>query len=58
MAYIDTESTFRPERIRSIAERFNLDFEQVLENIVVSRAYTTEMMGSLLVQLCALMLED
>ena len=25
MAYIDTEGTFRPDRIRPIAERFNLD---------------------------------
>ena len=26
-AYIDTEGTFRPERIKAIAERFNLDPE-------------------------------
>lgn len=58
MAYIDTESTFRPDRIGPIAERFNLDPEAVLENIIVSRAYTSEMMGQLLVQLAALMLEE
>lgn len=45
MAYIDTESTFRPDRLRAIAERFNLDIDQVLENIIVSRAYTSEMMS-------------
>ncbi len=45
MAYIDTESTFRPDRLRGIAERFNLDIDQVLENIIVSRAYTSEMMS-------------
>lgn len=45
VAYIDTESTFRPDRIKPIAERFGLDYESVLENIVVSRAYTTEMMN-------------
>lgn len=26
-AYIDTEGTFRPERIKTIAERYNLDPE-------------------------------
>lgn len=58
VAYIDTESTFRPDRIGPIAERYNLDPEAVLENIIVSRAYTSEMMGQLLVQLAALMLEE
>lgn len=33
MAYIDTEGTFRPERIRPIAERFNLDADAVLDNV-------------------------
>lgn len=32
-AYIDTEGTFRPERIRSIAQRFNLDADAVLDNV-------------------------
>ena len=27
VAYIDTESTFRPDRIKPIAERFGLDYE-------------------------------
>lgn len=27
------ENTFRPERIRPIAERFNLDPEPVLDNV-------------------------
>ena len=31
--YIDTEGTFRPERIRPIAERFDLDPNAVLENV-------------------------
>lgn len=33
VAFIDTEGTFRPERIRPIAARFNLDVEAVLENV-------------------------
>ena len=33
VAYIDTEGTFRPERIRPIALRFGLDADAVLENV-------------------------
>lgn len=40
--YIDTENTFRPERIRSIAKRFSLEPDQVLDNILVGRAFTVE----------------
>lgn len=41
-AFIDTEGTFRPDRIRSIAERFNFDADQVLENIIYARAQNSE----------------
>ena len=37
VAFIDTEGTFRPERIRPIAQRFNLDIDAVLENVRGSR---------------------
>ena len=40
--YIDTEGTFRPERIVPIAERYGLDTEQDLDNIVYARAHTTD----------------
>jgi len=40
--YIDTEGTFRPERIVQISKRFNLDTEQVLENIVYARAFNSD----------------
>ena len=33
VAYIDTEGTFRPERIRPIAARFGLDADAVLDNV-------------------------
>jgi RecA/RadA recombinase len=49
VAYIDTEGTFRPERIQAIAERFGLDPESVLENIAVARAYTYEHLSQLLI---------
>ena len=40
--YIDTEGNFRPERIKSIATRFSLEPEGVLENIIVARCMTHE----------------
>ena len=39
VAYIDTEGTFRPERIRPIAERFGLDPTAVLENVGSPRCH-------------------
>lgn len=42
VAYIDTEGTFRPERITQIAERFGVDPEQALENISYARALNSE----------------
>jgi len=40
--YIDTEGTFRPERIVQIAKRFGLDPKEALRNILYSRVYTTD----------------
>lgn len=37
--WIDTEGTFRPERIVSIAKRFGLDPGDCLDNIAYARAY-------------------
>lgn len=34
VAYIDTEGTFRPDRIRAIAERFGVNGDMALENIL------------------------
>lgn len=42
VAWIDTEGTFRPERIREIAETRGLDANAVLENIAVCRAYNSD----------------
>lgn len=39
--YIDTENTFRPERIEQIAEARGLDPKEVLRNIYVSRAFNS-----------------
>ena len=51
--YIDTENTFRPDRLRPIADRFNLDQEAVLDNVLYSRAYTSEQQMELLDFVCA-----
>ncbi|KAK7122775.1 hypothetical protein R3I94_019774 [Phoxinus phoxinus] len=40
--YIDSENTFRPERLKDIADRFNVDHEAVLDNVLYARAYTSE----------------
>jgi DNA repair protein RadA len=39
--YIDSENTFRPERIVSIAKANGMDPEKVLNNIIVARAYNS-----------------
>ena len=39
--YIDSENTFRPERIVSIANANGMDPEKVLDNIIVARAYNS-----------------
>ncbi len=38
---IDTENTFRPERIKDMAEGVGLDFTEVLKNVHVARAYNS-----------------
>jgi DNA repair protein RadA len=39
--YIDTESTFRPERIVSISKARGFDSQKMLENIIVAKAYNS-----------------
>ncbi len=40
--FIDTEQTFRPERIKQMATGAGLDPDKVLENIFVARAYNSD----------------
>ncbi|XP_069359077.1 meiotic recombination protein DMC1/LIM15 homolog isoform X2 [Maniola hyperantus] len=40
--FLDTEHTFRPDRLRPIADRFNLQQNAVLDNVLYARAYTSE----------------
>ncbi len=39
--FIDTENTFRPERIVQMAEALELNSDEILENIHVARAYNS-----------------
>jgi DNA repair protein RadA len=40
--FIDTEQTFRPERIKQMAVGLELDSEKVMESIFVARAYNSD----------------
>lgn len=40
--YVDAEGTFRPERIINMSEALDLDYNEVLKNIVVGRAYNSD----------------
>ena len=40
--FIDTESTFRPERITQLAEAKGLDPKKVLKNIFIAKAYNSD----------------
>jgi len=40
--YIDTEGTFRPERIIQMSEDKDLDYGEILNNITVGRAYNSD----------------
>lgn len=55
--YIDTEGTFRPERLQTIAVRYGLDPEDVLDNVSYARAFNSDHQTQLLVQAAAMMSE-
>ena len=40
--FVDTEGTFRPERIIQIAENLDIDPQKALKNIYVARAYNSD----------------
>ena len=57
-AYIDTEGTFRPERLREIGTRFGLDPEEVLENVIYARAFNSEHQSDLITLIAARMADE
>jgi len=40
--YIDSEGTFRPERLIQMAEAKGLDYREVLKNVIYARAYSSD----------------
>lgn len=56
--FIDTEGTFRPERLLAIAEKFKLSGTDVLDNVAYARAYNTDHQLNLLIQASAMMSES
>ncbi|XP_076314617.1 meiotic recombination protein DMC1/LIM15 homolog [Tachypleus tridentatus] len=45
---ISTDLTSRPDRLKDIADRFNLDHNAMLENILYTRAFTSEHQSEIL----------
>ncbi|XP_004364475.2 HsLim15 [Capsaspora owczarzaki ATCC 30864] len=58
VAFIDTEGTFRPDRLGPIADRFGLDRNAVLENVMFARAYNSEHQMDLINQCAAKFAEE
>lgn len=58
VVYIDTEGTFRPERIRQIAEGKGVSAEAAMDNIIYARCYTSEHLAQLLLEAASLMVND
>lgn len=56
--YIDTESTFRPERLVPISQRFGLNAQDVLDNVAYARAYNADHQFQLLNTAAAMMAES
>ncbi len=53
--YIDTEGTFRPQRLLSVAERYGLNGQEVLDNVAYARAFNADHQLSLLTQGASMM---
>tara|TARA_B110000091_G_C13746031_1_gene445500 strand:+ start:675 stop:1298 length:624 start_codon:yes stop_codon:yes gene_type:complete len=53
--YIDTEGSFRPEKLKAIAERFGMDPQDVLDNVAFARAHNSEHQMELLTAAAAMM---
>jgi len=56
--FIDTEGTFRPERLLAVAERYGLSGEDVLDNVAYARAYNSDHQNRLLDMASAMMSES
>jgi len=53
--YIDTENSFRPERLIEIAKRFGISEKQVLANVLVAKCHNTDHQLSLIKEAARIM---
>ncbi|WVW80667.1 meiotic recombinase Dmc1 [Kwoniella bestiolae CBS 10118] len=58
VAYIDTEGTFRPDRVKAVADRFGVDAAMALDNVICARAWSSEQQCDLLIELAVRFVED
>lgn len=56
--FIDTEGTFRPQRLIEIAQRYNMDPQSVLDNVNYARAFNSDHQMQLLLHAAAMMAES
>jgi len=56
--YIDSENTFHPSRLRSIATRFGLDPTDTLDNVTFARAFNSDHQMKLVEESCAILAQD
>jgi DNA repair protein RAD51 len=56
--YIDTEGTFRPVSLLTIAEHYGLNGQDVLDNIEYARVYSPDDVNSVLTAATALMCQS
>lgn len=56
--YIDTEGTFRPERLSAIAQRYNMEEADVLDNVACARAHNTDQQTKLVQMAAGMMFES
>ncbi|CAD7922336.1 unnamed protein product [Amoebophrya sp. A25] len=56
--YIDTEGTFRPDRIQEICVAQNVDPEEIMANIITARAMTSEHLNALLREAATMMVDE
>ncbi|XP_011697004.1 PREDICTED: DNA repair protein RAD51 homolog A [Wasmannia auropunctata] len=55
--YIDTENTFRPERLIAVAEKYGINGQSVLDNVACARAFNSDHQTKLLLLASAMMTE-
>jgi len=56
--YVDTEGTFRPERLVEIAEKYGLNGQDVLDNVSYARAYNSEHQLNLMIEAAGMMADS